>query len=125
MSDTSTGSCLCGASTFSFEGSALFAVRCYCRDCQHASGGGHMPQMGVTRHGMGVSGPIKIYETTAESGNALGFHFCGECGSPLFKTTSMMPDKMFVNAGALDAPPDVDFSKRVYEEARQPWDRPA
>ena len=49
MTGTHSGGCLCGASRFAFEGAPKFAIQCFCRDCQHVSGGGHLPQMAVDR----------------------------------------------------------------------------
>ena len=123
MGETCKGRCLCGASEFEFIGKMKFAIRCFCTDCQHVSGGGHLPQAGVSSEGWQQSGPIKTFEKAADSGSTLGFSFCGECGSPLFKTTSKMPDTVFVMAGALEDARGADFSARVFEERRAAWDQ--
>ena len=122
MTETHSGGCLCGASRFSFEGDAKFSIQCFCRDCQHVSGGGHLPQLGVDRAVLTRSGPIKTYQAASDSGSTLGFHFCAECGSPLLKTTTRAPDLIFVYPGALDDPSIFEPGQNVFEGSRQPWD---
>lgn len=122
MLDKSTGGCLCGASRFAFEGAPRFAIQCYCRDCQHVSGGGHLPQLAVATDAFSSSGPIKTYSQISDAGNTLYFSFCETCGSPLTKATSKMPEMTFVYPGAMDAPPDVSFENHVFEDRKQPWD---
>ncbi len=122
MGIPSTGGCLCGASTYHFDAEVKFAIRCYCRDCQQASGGGHMPQVAIPLATFTSSGPIKGYAKTSEAGSALRFSFCGECGSPLFKSTSKMPDMLVINAGSLGQIPQIPVFQKVFEGSRQSWD---
>ncbi|MCB1355471.1 MAG: GFA family protein [Maritimibacter sp.] len=121
-SGTYSGGCLCGASRFAFSGDPKFAIQCFCRDCQHVSGGGHLPQMAVDRAALTRTGPIRTFESTAASGSTLGFHFCADCGSPLLKTTTRAPDLVFVYPGALDDPALYTPGRDVFEDSRQPWD---
>jgi len=92
-------------------------------DCQHISGGGHLPQVGVARDGLTHKGPIQTYTQKSDSGNDLSFSFCGTCGSPLFKSTSMAADMVFLCAGALNEAPELSFDKKVFEDCRQAWDK--
>ena len=98
------------------------AFQCYCRDCQHVSGGGHLPQVGVAAKGFSSAGAVKAHRAKSDAGNDLVFSFCGDCGSPLFKQTAIAPDQVFLYPGALDHPPDVTFEHKVFEQGRQPWD---
>ncbi|MDA8746743.1 GFA family protein [Litoreibacter sp.] len=123
MAQTSKGGCLCDASNFTFSGEAKFTIQCYCRDCQHVSGGGHLPQLGVSSDGFLSSGPIKNYTQKSDAGNDLTFSFCGQCGAPLFKTTSKAPELTFVYAGALTDPTDLNFDTHVFESSKQSWDK--
>jgi hypothetical protein len=67
-------------------------------------------------------GKIKTYQTESAAGNTVETSFCGECGSPLFKTTSKMPDVKFLTAGSLaEDLVDKPFQK-VFEECRRVWD---
>jgi hypothetical protein len=118
----SEGGCLCGACRFGFDGTAKFAIRCYCRDCQQVSGGGSLPQLGIETDGFVSSGPIKSYSKLSDAGHEITFFFCSDCGAPMFKTTAKMPELVFVYAGPLENADGLDFSQGVFEDSRQEWD---
>jgi len=117
------GGCLCGATRYRTETDPQFSFTCYCRDCQHVSGGGHAPQVAFPRESVTVEGPLKVFHGLSDKGNALEFGFCGDCGAPLTKTTEMAPKLVFVYAGSLDDPALFTAPKQVFESSRQPWDR--
>lgn len=123
MDDMITGQCLCGATTYSAEGPAKFAITCYCTDCQRVTGSGHAPQLGVASDTFETSGPLKAHIAKAESGSDLSFQFCGDCGSPIAKSTSKAPATVFLYAGSLDKPADFPTDAMpVFEDSRQAWD---
>lgn len=123
MSDQYSATCLCGAVNIKFDEPGTFAVKCYCRDCQHISGGGHLPQLLVKREGLEISGPLTTYHYTSDDGNDVTTNFCKTCGSPLFKTTAKMDDKVFIVAGALKDPDIFNNPKNVFEDRMQKWDK--
>ena len=51
-----SGGCLCGAVRYRIDGPPEFCVLCYCRDCQRASGSGHVPVMGARRAQVTITG---------------------------------------------------------------------
>jgi len=57
-----TGGCLCGAVRYEAQGKALWAVHCHCRDCQRASGTGHVPSMGM---------PKSLFKVTGKTAGAI------------------------------------------------------
>ncbi len=116
------GGCLCGNCGYTFQGEAKFSIQCFCRDCQHISGGGHLPQMGVAALGFSHSGPVRSFSTKSASGNDLEFFFCGDCGVHMFKTTTMAKEIVFVYPGSLDDPGKFTPGKDVFEDARLVWD---
>ncbi|WP_425607373.1 GFA family protein [Roseibium sediminicola] len=118
-----SGCCLCGKSKYAAASEPRFSIQCYCRDCQHVSGGGNLPQLAMPKDTFSYSGEIKTYQGKSASGNDLEFSFCSDCGSPMFKTTSMAPELVFVYAGSLDDPTQFADPQKVYEDARQPWDK--
>lgn len=123
MSLTYLGQCLCGACRYEVSAQPEFAIRCYCRDCQQVSGGGHLPQVAFARAALSFNGPVREFKKLSDAGNALVFSFCGDCGTPLFKRTSKMPDRVFVTAGSLSNPPALDIDQKVFEDSRADWDR--
>lgn len=122
MGTSAQGRCLCGASRYSFVGEVKFALQCHCRDCQYISGGGHLPQIAVPADQFEASGKIKSHEVTSDAGNLVSVSFCEVCGSPLFKTTSKMPDVRFLCAGSLNEDLVTEPLSKVFEQSRRPWD---
>lgn len=122
MTSSVQGRCLCGHSSYKFIGEVKFAIQCYCRDCQQISGGGHLPQIAVPADQFAAAGQIKSYKMNSDSGNAVEISFCGECGSPLFKSTSKMPEVRFLCAGSLTEDLFKEPLQRVFEESRRIWD---
>lgn len=71
-----TGSCLCGAATWRFEGDPGSATACNCTACRRY---GVLWIYGYEGDGVTTSGPLADY---ARPGNAsLDFRFCPMCGA--------------------------------------------
>ena len=121
MSKFVQGSCLCGASGFKASAEVKFAIQCHCRDCQHISGGGNLPQVAVPSDDFESRGMTKVYETKSDSGNAVKISFCGTCGSPLYKSTSKMTDTVFLCAGSLEEDLVKEHFQSVFDDCRRVW----
>ena len=116
------GHCLCGATSYTVTGAAKFAIHCYCSDCQRVTGGAAAAQVAFAKDTVTVRGPLKHHFATADSGNTLDFGFCGECGSPVVKSTTRAPDLMFVYLGTLNDTDGLPALKPLFEESRPSWD---
>ncbi len=117
-----TGGCLCGAVRYSATGPALFGCLCHCRDCQRASGAGHVPIMGVTKAGFRLSGTPLVFVSRGGSGHNAVRNSCPRCGSLLFGTPEAAPDLVTVYVGSLDAPEVLRPTEAIHTRSRQPWD---
>ena len=118
-----TGGCLCGAIRYEAQGEPLFTVHCHCRDCQRASGTGHVPVMGMPKSLFRVIGETKSYAVTGGSGLRAIRHFCPVCGSLLFGTAEAAPHAVTIYVGSLDdlsvfKPQLVQFTRN-----RPAWDK--
>ena len=123
MQSPLAGGCLCGKVRFETNAEPLFSFQCYCRDCQHVSGGGHLPQFAVKRDALAISGPVKAFRLKSDSGNEVENGFCSECGSPIYKTTTRAADLIFLVPGSLDDPARYEPGRNVFEDRRLPWDK--
>ena len=123
MSETRTGGCLCGQSRYEATEPPRFSITCYCRDCQKATGTGHAPSFAVNRTAVTKSGPLRTFTNKAASGNDVELGFCSNCSSPIYKTTTLAPDLIFLFAGTLDDPTQFKDAEPVYDDSRQPWDK--
>ena len=103
MSETpfATGHCLCGAVTYTIRGEPVGMGQCHCKDCQRASGTGHMSIARFKREDVVISGQTTSYASVAESGNINTLHFCPVCGSRVFGENSARPGMVNIRSVAL------------------------
>jgi hypothetical protein len=120
-----TGGCLCGAVRYRTAGAPLFAVLCHCRDCQRASGTGHVPVMGMPKSSFAVQGETKGYAVRGTSGLRSIRHFCPTCGSLLFGTSEVAPDAVSIYVGTLDDPSVFEPELVMFKRDRHDWDMSA
>ena len=71
-----TGRCLCGAVTFALRGQPVGTGQCHCKDCQRASGTGHMSLAFFKREEVEMKGDTRSFAVKADSGNINTRHFC-------------------------------------------------
>jgi len=117
------GGCLCGAVRYRAEGEPLFAVHCHCRDCQRASGTGHVPALGMRRDLFSYTGNTNSYATVGTSKGQAVRHFCPVCGSLMFGLPESWPHMVSLYVGTLDDPSVFAPSIIVFASQRHEWDR--
>jgi hypothetical protein len=117
-----TGGCLCGAVRYRVAGNPQFAILCHCRDCQRASGTGHVPVMGMPKTSFTVQGETKGYAVSAASGQSSVRHFCPTCGSLLFGISGIAPDAVSIYVGTLDDPSVFLPEAVLFTRYRHSWD---
>jgi len=122
MTDTTTGSCLCGNVTFEFTGDIGDAAYCHCTDCRKTTGSAFNISVGLPLTGFRiVTGTPKEFTKTADSGHELTRHFCGNCGAPLFTSSPTHPETVYVKAGALDDPAVIKPAYQSWTRSRISW----
>ena len=122
MTDQLTGGCLCGKIRYTVSQPLHNIIACHCTHCQKASGAGAshnalVPASAVTF----TSGQPKCFEDTAQSGNILKRHFCGDCGSPIYSQRAKTPEMMVLKVGTLDAPADMKLVMNIWINSARPW----
>lgn len=100
MTETHSGSCLCGAVRFSVSGPLGGLIYCHCSQCRKQTGhifaGTNVPTDSLT-----VTGTDQVvwYRSSPEAKRG----FCGTCGSTLFWQADGYPYTSIL-AGAFDGP---------------------
>jgi hypothetical protein len=117
-----TGGCLCGAVRFKVDGRVIRMAQCHCRDCQRASGTGHMSNAIFNASDVTVTGTTASYASTAESGNVLTRHFCPTCGGRLFLYSKARPGMIVMAAGAFDDANWFSPEAVLFTRNRPDWD---
>ncbi len=118
-----SGRCLCGQ--VQFEGlatpSEAPAMHCHCKDCQRATGSGFATVLPLPDANLKVTGEIRNFRVTGESGGAVDREFCPKCGSPLFTRAALAPGQVFVKAGALDNSAWLRPVVACWTDSRESW----
>jgi hypothetical protein len=116
-----TATCHCGALYVTAVGQPEWVNVCHCKACQRRTGAVLHAGAYFARARVRIEGVTKVYARGADSGYAIAFHFCPECGSNVYWQASRFPHHYGIAVGAFaepDFPPPL-FS--VWEESMHPW----
>ncbi|KAI1100643.1 Mss4-like protein [Jackrogersella minutella] len=110
------GSCFCGKVRISYEGEPVTQVLCHCLDCRKITGSVFSTNLVVPGAGFKVlSGAPKTISKTSDSGNEITSHFCGDCGSTLWRDGVSFGENKVIKVGVLDDLNALDEAKPVGE----------
>lgn len=116
-----TGSCLCGAVTYSASADPLATAICHCTHCQKASGSAFSVNLIFKETDLNVQGPEKSYSDTSDQGGTVLRYFCPECGSNLRSKLASIPGAIAIKAGTLDDSGSVKPAAQFYLRSAQGW----
>ncbi|RDW88102.1 hypothetical protein BP6252_00134 [Coleophoma cylindrospora] len=107
-----SGGCFCNKIRLSFTGEPAAHLLCHCLDCRKISGGHYSDNIIVTDENFKLeSGTPKTISKTADTGKSITSHFCGDCGTTLFRTGDSFPGQVILKSGFLDDPEWVSKNK--------------
>ena len=114
-------SCSCGQLKATAEGDPLRISVCHCLACQKRTGSVFGAQARFPRERVALEGRATAFVRTADSGNAITFSFCPECGATVYYMLQQFPEVIAIPVGAFADPsfPPPQFS--VYESRRRSW----
>ena len=88
---TRRAACSCGQLTLTIAGEPSRISMCHCLECQRRTGAVLSNQARFRREQIAFAGTSTAWTRTAESGNALTFHFCPVCGSTVYWEGAGLP----------------------------------
>jgi hypothetical protein len=122
MTQSLTGSCLCGAIRYTVTVPITELRACHCTNCQKASGaGGTVNAMIPSAAFQLTRGTLKRYTGIADSGRTLHRYFCGDCGSPIYSQRAITPEMLSLRVGALDNAGDMKITAHIWTRSARPW----
>jgi hypothetical protein len=111
--NTRRAACSCGQLQLTIEGEPSRIAMCHCLECQRRTG--------FRLEQVSFAGKTAAWTRTAESGNALTYHFCPTCGSTVFWENDGFPGHVTVAIGNFADPTFPAPNIAVWEETRHPW----
>lgn len=117
--------CMCGAISLTVRGQPVGTGQCHCKDCQRASGTGHMSLAFFKKDDVEIRGQTSSFPSKADSGNINTRHFCPKCGSRMYGENSGRPGFMGISAGVFDDNSWFGPQRVVYVKDKPAWDMTA
>lgn len=117
------GGCLCGRVRYSADAEPAFVGVCHCTDCQKFSGSAFATVVGIPAASLKLTGAVKTFTKSGDSGRPIHRRFCPECGSGIVDEADALPGVAMVNVGTLDDRSWVRPLSQIYCDSAQPWVR--
>jgi hypothetical protein len=117
------GRCHCGNIAFEAEVDPATTAICHCTDCQTLSGTAFRTVVKTKEECFSLlSGTLKIYITTAESGNKREHAFCPHCGTPIFSgLVAEGPKVVSLRVGAIRQRDQMIPNDQYWFRTAQKW----
>ncbi len=116
------GACHCGAIHYEAEIDPERVGICHCTDCQTLSGTAFRTIALVYAENLKISGVVKEYVKTAESGRKRAQGFCPECGSPIYATSAGDSPKHYnLRLGTANQRADLPPKFQLWCRSAQEW----
>ena len=124
------GGCMCGKTRYKVSGESVGGMfYCHCNDCKKQTGSSFKIVAGFLAEHFSFEDDshVKTYVTVGDTGKDVNRVFCGNCGSPLYSTTDLVPGIVMVAIGTLDdaswvEPPIEIYTKDKIKSAAIPAD---
>ena len=116
------GKCHCGRISYSAEIDPATAGLCHCTDCQTMSGSAFRVIVPAPAESFRLlSGELKTYVKTAESGRRRVQAFCGDCGTPIYSAAEKDTPAFSLRVGAIRQRAQLQPSKQTWFRSAAPW----
>ncbi len=119
---TRTAECRCGRVTAVCIGEPVRVSVCHCLACKRRTGSAFSAQARFLVDDVTITGEVKTFERTGDSGNTLTYRFCPACGSTIAYQIEGYNQVVAIPLGAFADPdfsPTPKFS--VYENRKHDW----
>ena len=115
------GQCLCGSIRLEVTADPISARACWCRLCQYLAAGNATVNIVFPSEAVTITGDMAIYESVADSGNAMQRGFCPKCGTQITSCAEVRPHLTIIRAGVFDEPELGKPGAVVWTEMAPDW----
>jgi len=118
----SGGQCQCGNIRYRLHGEPLTLYACHCLDCQKQSSSAFGLSMWVAVKDFELlTGELKFWSTTADSGDEKRCAFCPECGTRIYHGFDDGSSRISIKAGTLDDTSKLDPVAHIWTRRAHRW----
>ena len=114
------GKCYCGDIKIEGKVDPNMVMACHCEDCQKFGGGPFRAVAIMTAEKINISGNVKEYLKTADSGNQRLQGFCENCGSQIYATDPLKTTYM-IRTGCLEQFNLLVPTKHIFGKSVASW----
>jgi hypothetical protein len=86
------------------------------------TGSGYAPTVFFPENAVSISGEVRRYSSTGDSGKSIQRGFCPTCGSQLFGQPAAMPGLLAIRAGTLDDTSMYKPEINIFTSSAATWD---
>ncbi len=113
--------CHCGSLRAITSGEPDHSYVCHCKACQRRTGAVvHSGAYFLTEQ-VRPEGPSQVYTRVADTGFAVHFHFCPNCGTSVYWVSDKRPDHRGIAVGCFADPTFPVPTRSVWEASKHPW----
>jgi hypothetical protein len=117
------GGCLCGAVRYEASVEPLAVRACWCRVCQYFASGNAAINLAFPTETVKLTGELRDYPSTADSGRHMHRRFCPVCGVHVLSAAEERPHLLIIRAGTLDDPDLARSSAVIWTASAPSWAR--
>ncbi|BFZ54357.1 hypothetical protein PYCC9005_001391 [Savitreella phatthalungensis] len=123
------GSCLCGETTYEYNGIPQAVVTCHCLPCRKSSGTPSSYNMMIPDDDFNFksSKPLATWSRKGDSGKQLTYNYCPTCHNLIFAQAEAIPGVKILKAGTLDDADALNDGKpqqEIYCRNMLSWEQP-
>jgi hypothetical protein len=117
-----TGRCHCGIVRYEARLDPAQVTVCHCGDCQMLSGSPYRVSVRVPASAFRLlSGELKSYVKTADSGSKRSHAFCPICGTPVHSSDPDGATSYSLRVGCLDRRSELRPTRQIWCQSSLPW----
>lgn len=116
-----SGSCQCGAVTYTVSAEPLFTYACHCSSCQKRTGSAFSLGLVIATDALALKGPLTPWSRTSEQGHTNTRYSCASCGNIIYGIGDNTPELAKLQAGTLEDTGAVEPEVHMWTIKKQPW----
>ncbi|GAB5451497.1 MAG: GFA family protein [Halioglobus sp.] len=116
-----TGSCQCGAVTYTLSAEPLFTYACHCHTCQKRTGSACAVALVVALDALAIEGELTAWSRVSDKGETNTRYNCAACGNTVHGVGETNPALTKLQSGTLDDPRAVEPEVHMWTRSRQAW----